>query len=400
MSFLANYRIYTSGNECPPSFHTLAGLVALSSIVQRRVWVDMGPFEVFGNLYVVLVGPPGVKKSSAMNFVKDLLRQFDTVPVSSSSITPQALLRDMAQNATVIEGLSKEDFKSDALRVFTPYTIIASEMSNFLRHGAEDMIDILTGMYDERRVFDCKTKNMGTDVIEGPYVTLIAGTTPSWINTYLKHEILKGGFMRRCLFIYEERDAERIAFPTYGLEQRKAFDLLVTHGKVLQNKVSGPMKWSEEAREWYQNWYEAGSIVSDDEFVADYQSTKHMHVLRLAMLYSLSQSMTMTLTVKDLEFGLQMLDIVEKNLQTVFAGFGRNALAPISEKIISVLKESPSMALEPRVIQAKLWKEANQAELIQCYLHLEQTGRIVKKQQTLSNGVVRVIYQLNQRSAK
>jgi hypothetical protein len=372
----------------------MAGLVTLSSIVQRRVWIDFGPFEVFPNVFAILVGLPGVKKTTAMNFSRKVLKHFDNVPLSSSTITTQAMLKEMGQNAFALEGLDPADPKSEELKVFSPYTVMASELSNFLRHGAEDMIDVLTGMYDESRTFDCRTKNMGTDVIEGPYITLLGGTTPSWISKYMQTDVLKGGFLRRCLFVFEAREKPRIAFPVFGPENYRAMSALVAYGKLIQTKLRGPMKWQPEAREFYVKWYEGQpQRGSDDEFFADYLSTKHMHVLRLAMLFNISQGLDMTLKVVDLEFALELLNLVEKNFDQVFSGVGRNELAAATDKILRVLELKP--LIDVRELQAKLWRDVNQGELSQCMMQLEQIGKVQRVQAKLrADGPMVICYKL------
>jgi len=74
MSFLHDYHIFTSGNEAPQIFHRWAALSCLSHAVGRKVWVQWGILgNVYPHLYLIFVGDPGSKKSTAMNIAKNLI---------------------------------------------------------------------------------------------------------------------------------------------------------------------------------------------------------------------------------------------------------------------------------------------------------------------------------------
>src|SRR2546421_4508695 len=86
MSLIRDYCYYNSGNECPPSYHIWSCLAAYSTILSRRVWIDRGYFQVFPNLYVVLVGDAGSGKNTAKHIAtkKLIMDQFPDVPISAS----------------------------------------------------------------------------------------------------------------------------------------------------------------------------------------------------------------------------------------------------------------------------------------------------------------------------
>ena len=65
MNFLDAYKIFAQGNEASPLFHEWAGINVLSAAVSRRVFFDQNYFKIYANMYVVLVGEPGDKKTTA-----------------------------------------------------------------------------------------------------------------------------------------------------------------------------------------------------------------------------------------------------------------------------------------------------------------------------------------------
>ena len=183
-SFLESYREYSSGNEAHPTYHIFSGLIALSSIVGRRVWVDMGSFNYVPNLYVILVGPSGNRKTTAMTPAKNLIRALK-LPYSAECVTKEKLVLDIFAQERVIADMPIEHADK---KTFSPMTCVVTELSEFLGAGGLGMINFLTTIYDQD-YYDIRTKNKGDTTINGPYLCLLACTTPDWIT---RHPALKG----------------------------------------------------------------------------------------------------------------------------------------------------------------------------------------------------------------
>lgn len=340
-NFLRDYREFTSGNECHPTYHLFSSLIALSSIISRRVWLDMEYFTIYPNLYVVLVGPPGNRKSSAMSTTKYLLRELKTIPFSGECISKEKLVEDMVEQERAMEGLP-DVFKDK--RVYSPMTVCVTELSEFLQISAAGMIGFLTDVYDQD-FYEHKTKNKGSSVVTGPFLNVLACTTPEWITTYLRSDIISGGFSRRTLFIYETEKAARIPFPTVSPTMRAAWGRVLAHAQLLLN-VRGPFIFHEEAKQFYINWYTKLKIPTDENTVGYYE-TKHIQMLKVAMLVSLSEGPELVLHTRHLNAALDMLSLVERNLSRVFQSMGRNTLNQTATKVLDLLRSSPGSYKDP-----------------------------------------------------
>lgn len=401
MSFLRDYREYASGSEAHPTYHTFSALVAMSSIISRRVWIDMGFFNVYANLYVILVGPAGNRKTSAMSVAKGLLRELkDKVPFSAEAVTKEKLVLDIRDQERVIEGLPDIYAKQ---RIYTPMTVMVTELSEFLGAGGVGMINFLTTIYDQD-FYDHRTKNKGDVLITGPFLNLLACTTPDWITAYLRTDVISGGFSRRAIFVLETGKSGRIPFPEVTPTMRAAWDRAVAHAKVLLN-VKGPFKWDPAAREFFSSWYKALNIPTDP-MVVGYYETKHMQLLKVSMLLALSESTDLVLRIPHLEAGLSLLQLAEDNLLRVFSGIGRNVLNAASQKVMDQLhalpvtqvkhpttKETVSVKLIPeKNLRAALWREVNGQEMDSVMTHLIESDKLerwtVSQGQTLRNYIV------------
>lgn len=365
-NFLSTYRLATMGDEAPENYHIMAGVSALSAIVSRRIWIQVGRFRYYPNLYTILLGPPGNGKTTAMSFAKKFIYDLKNVPFSAECQTKESLCKEWStyERTMEIDGVVHE---------YTPYSIFVTELSHFLGPNSGHMIDFLTTIYDQD-FYDVKTKNKGTEKIKGPYITLLACTTPEWITTYLRSDIISGGFTRRAIFVNEYESPLRIPFAEVTPEQVAAKEQLFSLARSVE-LLRGEIQWTEDARKFYANWY-TGLVLPSDLSIRWYYKTKHMQMFKLASLFVASElPETLVLKTEHLEMTLALLDRIETNLQKVFQGMGRNELSTISQKVLDVLSAAGGILPENK-LRGIMYRDANGQELQQIMQHLATSEKI------------------------
>src|SRR5262245_54935878 len=130
--WLADYIEYTRFTEPPTVFHFFAGMVAIGAAMSRNVFFDMGAYQIFPNLCVVIVAPSGrCKKTSACNVSVGLFRNIGG-NVLQDKVTPEALISAF-QDKSSATGL-----------------IYAPELAVFLgkQKYNEGMVPLLTALFD------------------------------------------------------------------------------------------------------------------------------------------------------------------------------------------------------------------------------------------------------------
>lgn len=389
MSFLYNYRQFVKGNEAPENFHMWSAMIVLSSLVSRKVWVPQGYYDIYPNLYVVLVGPPASRKSTAMSIAKQILREVKGVPFSAESTTKEALIREMADNQKVFT-----DPGTNRAVQYAPMTICVTELSQFLSSSKENMVDFLTTVWDQN-YYDYKTKNKGPngerneDQIFGPFLNLLACTTPSWISMYLKSDVISGGFSRRAIFVYEERSDKRITFPEITDEAKASWAECLRLAHKIKD-LKGVFKWTPDAMAFYDNWYQ-NLKIPEGHAVVGYHDSKHSLLLKISMLFAVSERQELLMTVKDLQAGLDLLEVTEINLEKVFRGVGRNELA----MAISVFQETINRSqgfISDKALRLETITLVNEAEFMQIIDHLRKTEQWFAAEGKDKNGESRVYY--------
>ena len=384
MSFLKDYEIVTSGNECPKMFHHFSALVALSSIVSSRVWLDLGLFVIRPNLYVILTASPGVKKTTAMSVAKRLLRELgDAVPLSAEAQTKEALVQAMSnktRECRVEPGQVPKNFspldEDRSKFLYTPMAVFVTELSQFVGSGSGHMVDFLTTIYDEEQ-YTNETKNKGTDTLPCPYLTMLGCTVPDWITSNMKSDVISSGFCRRAIFVYEYASEVRVPFPEITPDMEAAWERLIAYSHKLL-KVKGEMKWGEGALDFYKNWYITLQRPSDPIMEGWYNSV-HVQMLKIATLVSLSESLDLTIEIVHMQMALELIKLIEGNIPKVFKGVGRNELSSIANKLLEMLNHADGNRIPEKIVKRLLFKEADPVEIVKIIRHLTETGQVVRE---------------------
>jgi hypothetical protein len=378
MSFLSDYRHFTSDNEAPEVFHFWSALSALSSVISRRVSLSLGYMKVYPNIYAILVGNAGVRKTTAMDIAREMVMDWKDIPFSAECITKQALCQDMMLNA----GRNYTNEKGEIVQ-YTPYSIYATEMSHFIGVDPIGMVDFLTTVYD-RKIYDTKTKNKGSEYIIGPYVTLLGCTTPDWMRAWMKDEIMTGGFLRRALIVFFNGEGKRVAIPHVSESMWEARARCIEWGEKLK-QVHGEFVLTPEAMQFYKTWYESRPIPRNVPSEGYHQS-KHIQMFKIAMLLALAERHDqLILEKRHLEAALLQLELLEPGMEKVLEGTGRNVLNSVAAKVMDILEAAPGPVNE-REVRLLINQHATVAEQLEVLKHLEDTGRLVVVKQDLKNG--------------
>lgn len=369
MSFLSDYAFYTSRHESHPQFCLWSALSALSSIISGRVWVDMGHFKLYPNMYVVLVGSPGARKTTAMATAKTLLRQLKTVPISADSTTAESIKETMSSSAA-----ARQFTVGDKKIIYTPLACFVTELSEFIGVASSNMISFLTTIYDEP-IHEYKTKKGGPQLIVGPYLSLLGCTTPAWITARLRDDVISGGFSRRAVFIYPPEYEYKNPLPEESEEERDAWFKLLAHAGALTH-VGGAFKWTSEGKRVYEHWYRT-QLTPEDPNLLGWARSRHAQLLKLSMLIALSEGMETVLDAPHIEASLAILCDVESRLSYVFAGFGRNELKAVAMQLFALL-EGCGGVMDTPTAKVKMWEQANDQEFYQVVQHLKEAKMIVE----------------------
>jgi hypothetical protein len=227
-------------------------------------------------------------------------------------------------------------------------TLQSSEFGNLVNPQDREMIDLLVDLWDSNTgAFTKATKSSGQNMIENPWVNLIACTTPAWIAGNFPEYVIGGGFTSRCLFVYADKKDKLVAYPHLEVPQNlKSVALaLVTDLQHIAGNLVGPYVLEPSALEWGRVWYKfhyehPPAALQDDRF-GGYLARKQTHLHKLAMVMAAAQRDDLVITADDLSLASTMIDVLEEDMPKVFAKIGRSQESVQAERFISFIASKP-----------------------------------------------------------
>jgi len=356
--------LFDGRTEAPTRLHRWTAVSVLAGALTRRVWIDEITFRFYSNFYIVFVAPPGIStKSTAITLGINLLRELDHIYLAADNTTYPAFVRDLARRSTDLKETVEEDSRDDLWIRQCAITAALSELGTFFKVEDEDMVNGLTDLWDCRPIMVKDTKTSGTDIVEHPFVNLIAGTTPDWVRDKLKAQIGGWGLSSRIIFVYTDKKARRVARPS-KLWAAGEFDSSTR--KLVEDlrqiaELSGPFSFSPAADTFADSWYEQVSQQTEahaareepDPWIGYFLARKQAHVHKLAMILSVARSDSLVIEEVDLRDAVAWVEEAEAEIPQIFAlRLSPSPLARVERdliaRVVSDLSSAPGFAL-PRL---------------------------------------------------
>lgn len=334
--WLTEFMQSTTWGEAPPYFYFWVGVATIAATLRRKVWLDMGTFVWYPNLYTVLVAPPGiVQKSSTSDLGMRLLKELPGLHQGPTTLTWQSLYDAFAEVGEEFEVSPTEARTQHALYVN------ASELGTTLKMSDTDMVDQLVHMWDGYELRK-RTRMDGELVIPTPSLNLIACTTPSWIAENVPQYLIGGGLTSRMLFVYGEYKSQYVAYPQRRLptdysekRRRLARDL-----ERISNLVGGftltedAYKWGEE---WYENFHRNEAPKLDKTLIGGYIARKQTLAHKVAMILSVSQRSDLVIDRATLERATALITQLEEHMPKVYGRIGLSTDALAAQQVLAFL---------------------------------------------------------------
>ena len=347
--WLSSYVEMTDNSEPPDQFRLWAGISTICAALQRKTYTEWEK-PIYPNLYIVLIGPAGCRKGTAMAPAKSMLDMLG-IKMAAESITREMLIREIAQ--------SMEHCPSDerGVELHASLTIFSAELTVFIGQNNWQLISDLCDWFDCADRWVYRTKHQGEDEIIGVWVNLFAATTPDFLRHSLPDEAIGGGLSSRMIFIYGER-GKVCPLPFLTSRQKELSNKLV-HDLRLVNLMRGEFVMSDGFLDAYSDWYirSADTPPFREKELLGYNERRALHVRKLAMVMSASRGDDMTLTVGDLERALMVLEDAEKRMPLVFKGRGRLRDSEVIEDILFLLRKKKRISISD--LMERFYKEVS-----------------------------------------
>lgn len=323
---------YVENSEPKESFKLWTGISVIAAVLQRKCSLPWGD-PVYPNMYIVLVGPSGSRKGTAMSPGYRMLSEMG-IKLAAEATTREALIRNLKQSTN-----TQVSPDGGSIYIHSSLTIFSKELTVFLGYNNQNLMADLCDWFDCGDTWKYETISRGIDQVSGVWVNLIGATTPSLLQTTLPRDAIGGGLTARMILIFEERKGKMVIAPFYTTAEAELRKKLVSDLEKI-SMLSGEFKVTEEFLLGWANWYtntEKSPPFKGDDRLSAYVDRRPIHMLKLSMILNASRSDKMLLDAEDLARADQLLHQAEIKMKYAFTGVGRSKTADVLTKVWSIV---------------------------------------------------------------
>ena len=110
MNLIDAYIEYRAETEPPAIYHRWSMIASVAALLGRRFYIPFGSSHIYPNLYIMLIGGVGTRKSSAIKEATKLIGQAGYKTFSARKTSKEKFLMDL-------EGILDEEGKDGSLLI-------------------------------------------------------------------------------------------------------------------------------------------------------------------------------------------------------------------------------------------------------------------------------------------
>lgn len=308
-SWIEAFVEHTKPTDAPLLFRRWSAIATLGAVMEQKVGLRSAGQLLYPNLYVALIGHPGVGKTRSIRAAKSYLLEIPEFHIAPTSMTASALIDMMLESKRLIIRLP------DAPLEYNTMTIVADELGSFIHKYDDEMIAVLSSFYEpdsyghNRRGKDIKIK------IKHPQLSVLVGSTPSNLLKFLPEGAWDQGFTSRVIMIFSD---ERIIGDDFEARPVTLSQDLLHDLKHINNLV-GEAKVTEDYRNLVNLWRQQGEMPQPSHpKLVHYNTRRRAHLYKLSLIACVDRSDVLLLTREDFNTAMNWLVHAETFMPEIF----------------------------------------------------------------------------------
>jgi hypothetical protein len=346
--------------ETPRIMHLWSAIFNVSAALGRRCWLPFGPMQIWPNQYILMVGTPASRKSTAMSIARRQLKESTGVRFAPADTggQRQGLVLAMQGNpdeAKEFLGAAELGSQNTGLLSLTDIqevtnapedeaaqfvaeadkhhiAVVAGEFSRFIGQNNLGILDFLVERWDGDD-YEYRTRQ-STIKLKNTLMNLLACTTPTSLNNSMPPAAGGQGFLSRMILVYGAKKYRQIPRPSLP-DPRLVGEVKQTLSDIYYN-LSGAFTETPDARQYSESLYHYVLEITDGRF-AFYAERRYTHLLKLTMALAATRNTT-EIVKEDYELAHRILRATERGMPEALGEFGLNPLAALKQEVLQTLR--------------------------------------------------------------
>lgn len=379
------YLVLMEDTEPPRNYLIWSLISAAATLLGKNSKFRSGPLHsVAPNLFIVLLGPAGVRKSSAIRLVQHLM-EHTTVnfgPTDSGG-QRQGLMSALTglhrQHAHArwlpdrVVDSGPMTFMMSQPRRASDMALYVAELGTLFGSGVRDLADFMVNLYDGTKI-DYETKAGATE-IHSPLVNLLGATVPSSLAAMIPDNAGTHGILSRMLFIYEDKPHKAVPLPKEPTElwwdQRKR--IIDRFHWIDNNRLDFMLE--PRAAKFYEAIYGYVPLIQDAR-LEHYRERRANILLRVSMAICALRLDTCIIE-SDLRLAHEFMKLAEPRMHKALEYFGRNKIFAGRMLMIQFLRANGGQSTHEALVAAAA-SELKHSEADEAINNMLASGELVK----------------------
>lgn len=352
-NIMSEYLRYVENTEPPVIFHRWSLLTSIGAMLERNTFYGDGYFTYYPNLYVMLMGESGTRKSTSINLAKKLIQSSGYNYFSAEQTSKEKYLEDLTMQHEDVEDdittatLFGTDNKEYDDRI-TPSFIVAGEFNDFIGNGNIEFMSILGNLWDwSGAPYTKRLKNGRNVTIPNPTISILSGNTATGFSLAFPSTAIGQGFFSRLILIHS---------PASGRKIRKPYFPPVDFGAYIaeiKQYVHGRMDETSAADKLLECIYSEFTTLDDARFNS-YCTRRYAQLIKLCIICAAINTRT-TIQEDDVILANTILTHAEQLMPQALGEFGKAKSAEVTNTILGMIRHSKGL-----ITLEDIWKTVSQ----------------------------------------
>lgn len=319
--------------------------------------MPFGDGRIFANQYVMLIGNPGTRKSTAIKTSKRILSRAGYSTFAAEKTTKEKFLLDLegseddssgydsrgpvkkSPSATANDILANLDLGSSEAGIDgvpREVFVTADEFNEFVGSGNLDFLSMLGALWDwddESATYKHRFKNSKSLAIFQPTISIISGNTHAGFKQAFPEQAIGQGFLSRLILVYSEPSGRKITFPKVP-DERVAVAISERFREISET-VRGAATMSRKAEQMLDTIYRTWKDLEDSRFKS-YSTRRQTHLYKLCLITSAMRVST-EIAEEDVLLANTILTWTENSMDKALGEYGKSRNAEAVQTLMSAL---------------------------------------------------------------
>lgn len=385
MDLMSDYLDYTSQSEPPKIYHRWCFLASVGACLGRKYYLPFGHSRLFPTVYVMLIGAPATRKSTAIKTSKFILGKAGYDTISADKSGKEKFLIDLeglapeagysGRSSSLDEITERNLFGTTNLSDPKETFIMADEFNDFAGIGNTEFYTTLGSFWDwddPDNPYRSRFKSQSVSIFQ-PTVSILGGNTQEKFAEAFPPSIIGGGFLSRMLLIHGERSKVRFTFPPTPAEEstRKIVNMF----RDIHTSFRGQARLSPAALKLFESIYVDGKFELGDTRFQYYNGRRHSQLVKMCLIISASFG-SEVISEEHVVIANTILAAAEYNMPTALGEFGKSKNSATVNVIMNIL-ESTTRALTIKELWSYVDKDLERVDqLVQIMQNLQQADKV------------------------